>query len=132
MKKILRMIVFSGVGVYLTALWNKGFIIQLAPLLFLETTLLIALAYYLIIPIAKTILLPINILTFGLLSILLYALTFYILNNYFAFIQIHAWTFPGISYYGITIRTLSVGYWLNLFLVSVSVSAIIKGLDRLI
>ncbi len=132
MKKILRMIVFSGVGIYLTSLWDKGFIIHLEPLVFIETTLLVALAYYLIIPIAKTILLPINILTFGLLSIALYALTFYALSHYTTFIQINAWTFEGLSLAGISIHKMSVGYLPNLFLASLSVSAIIKLLDRLI
>ncbi len=132
MKKILRMIVFSGVGIYLTSLWDKGFIIHLEPLIFIETTLLIALAYYLIIPIAKTILLPINILTFGLLSIALYALTFYALSHYTTFIQINAWTFEGLNLAGVSIHKMSVGYLPNLFLASLSVSAIIKLLDRLI
>ena len=132
MKKILRMIIFSGVGIYLTSLWDKGFIIHLEPIIFVETTLLVALAYYLIIPIAKTILLPINILTFGLLSIALYALTFYALSHYTTFIQINAWTFEGLNLAGISIHKMSVGYLPNLFLASLSVSAIIKLLDRLI
>ena len=132
MKKILRMIIFSGVGIYFTALWNKGFIINLDPYIFIETVLLVALAYYLIIPIAKVILLPINILTFGLLSIVLYALSFYILSRYTGIVQINPWVFEGISYAGISIKKMSVDYLPNLFLASTSVSAIIKLLDRLI
>lgn len=132
MKKILRMIIFSGVGIYLTFLWNKGFIINLEPYIFIETVLLVALAYYLIVPIAKIILLPINILTFGLLSIALYALSFYILSRYTGIIQVNPWIFEGISYAGISIKKMSIDYLPNLFLASTSVSAIIKLLDRLI
>lgn len=132
MKKIIRMVVFSGVGIYLTFLWNKGFIIHLDPPTFLETTLLVALAYYLIIPIAKVILLPINILTFGLLSIALYALTFYVLAHYTGFIQITGWKFEGLTFVGINIHKTTVDYLANLFLASFSVSVIIKLLNRLI
>jgi len=131
-KKIIRMIVFSGVGIYLTFLWNKGFIIHLDPLLFLETALLVAFSYYLVIPIAKVILLPINILTFGLLSIALYALTFYVLTRYTGFIHIDGWTFQGLTFAGITLHKTVIDYLPNLFLASLSVSVIIKLLDRLI
>lgn len=132
MKKIIRMVVFSGVGIYLTFLWNKGFIIHLDPPTFFETTLLVALAYYLVIPIAKVVLLPINILTFGLLSIALYALTFYVLAHYTGFIQVTGWKFGGLTFMGISIHKTTVGYVANLFLASFSVSVIIKLLNRLI
>ncbi len=132
MKKIIRMIVFSGVGIYLTFLWNRGFIIHFDPFTFLETTLLVAIAYYLVIPIAKVILLPINILTFGLLSIALYALTFYALTNYTGFIQVHGWTFEGLTLLGVSIHKTRVDYLANLFLVSLSISVIIRLLNRLI
>ena len=132
MKKVLRMIVFSGVGIYLTFLWNKGFIIQLDPSTFIQTALLVAFAYYLVIPIAKVILLPINILTFGLLSIALYALAFYALSHYTGHIQVAQWTFEGLTFMGISLRKTHIDYIPNLFLASLSVSAIIKLLDRLI
>lgn len=132
MKKIIRMVVFSGVGIYLTFLWNKGFIIHLDPATFLQTALLVAVAYYLVIPIAKVILLPINILTFGLLSIALYALTFYVLTRYTGFIQVSGWTFEGLSFAGISLHKTTIDYLANLFLASLSVSVIIKLIDRLI
>lgn len=132
MKKILRMIAFSGVGIYLTFLWNKGFVIHLDPATFIQTALLVAMAYYLVIPIAKIILLPINILTFGLLSIALYVLTFYALSHYVNLIQINTWTFQGLTFMDISINKTTIDYLPNLFLASFSVSAIIKLLDRLI
>ena len=126
------MVVFSAVGVYLTFLWNKGFIIKLDPTTFIETALLVALACYLIIPVAKMILLPLNILTFGLLSVALYALTFYALSHYTGLVQITPWTFEGLNFMGMSINKTTVDYLPNLFLASLSVSAIIKVLDQLI
>jgi len=76
MKKIFRMIIFSGVAIFITALWNKGFVIKADPLIYLKASLIIALVYYLITPISKIILLPLNIFTFGFVSVIFYAVCF--------------------------------------------------------
>ena len=57
MKKLLRMIIFSGVAIFLTALWNKGFIVKDDPMIYLKAALIIAAVYYLIVPASKLILL---------------------------------------------------------------------------
>ena len=81
MKKIFRMIIFSGVAIFLTSLWNSGFIIASDPMIYLKAALIIAAVYYLIIPISKIILLPLNILTLGFVSVIFYAAVFYFLLN---------------------------------------------------
>ena len=42
MKKIFRMIIFSLVAIFLTSLWNKGFIIKEDPMIYLKAALIIA------------------------------------------------------------------------------------------
>lgn len=122
MKKIFRMILFSGVAIYLTAVWNKGFVIPTNWTLFLQVTLLLALAYYLILPLAKIILLPLNLLTFGLLSTLLYVATLYILSKHLGLLEINNWIFG----------ETNISYGFNLFLSSLSISVIIKTLEQTI
>lgn len=122
MRKIFRMILFSGVALYLTSLWNKGFETPTDWTMYLQATILIALAYYLILPVAKIILLPLNLLTFGLVSTLLYVAALYILSKHLGLLEINEWTFSDIN----------ISYIFNLFLSSFSISVIIKTLEQLI
>jgi len=126
------MIVFSGIALYLTSLWNQGFQLNLEPETFGKTVLLVALFYYLVLPISRIILIPINFLTLGLLSSLLYFLLFYIFITKFSLVKITAWTFPGVEYLGYTFKSFPVSYLLNIAFSSVSLSFIIKLLELLL
>lgn len=132
MKKIMRMVLFSLTAVYLTSLWNKGFIIDPSWEPYLQTTALIALAYYLVIPISKIVLLPLNFFTMGLLSTLLNILLFHLLDQALTIIQIKPWVLTNLSFFGITVGQLQFSYVGNLLLISFSVSAIISMLERTI
>ena len=122
MKKIFRMIIFSGVAIFITALWNKGFVIKADPLIYLKASLIIALVYYLITPISKIILLPLNIFTFGFVSVVFYAVIFYFLLNHFDLVVIKEWVFLGNN----------ISSLVNIFISSFSISAIINLLEKVI
>lgn len=132
MKKIFRMIIFSGVAIFVTALWNKGFIIKADPLTYIKAALVITAVYYLIIPASKLVLLPLNIITFGLISMIFYAFIFYFLLNNFNLINIKEWTFLGIKLLGITIGEVKVSGLANIFVSSFSISTIINLLEKII
>src|SRR3989344_6290262 len=125
MKKIFRMIIFSVVAIFLTALWNKGFVIKADSMIYLKAALIIAAVYYLIVPVSKLILLPLNILTFGLVSIVFYALIFYFLLNRFNLISIEEWIFPGAKILGITLGKIKISSTANIFVSSFSISTVI-------
>jgi len=122
MKKIFRMIIFSGIAIFVTALWNKGFVIKMDPLIYLKASLIIALVYYLITPISKIILLPLNIFTFGFVSVIFYAVIFYFLLNHFDLVVIKEWVFLGNN----------ISSLVNIFISSFSISAIINLLEKVI
>ncbi len=132
MKKLLRMIIFSGVAIFLTALWNKGFIVKDDPMIYLKAALIIAAVYYLIVPASKLILLPLNILTFGLVSIVFYAAIFYFLLNRFNLISIEEWVFPGAKMLGITLGKIKLSSTANIFVSSFSISTVINLLEKII
>ncbi|MCR4277350.1 MAG: phage holin family protein [Candidatus Roizmanbacteria bacterium] len=132
MKKIFRMIIFSGVAIFVTALWNKGFIIKADPLTYIKAALVITAVYYLIIPVSKLVLLPLNIITFGLISMIFYAFIFYFLLNNFNLINIKEWTFLGIKLLGITLGEVKVSGLANIFVSSFSISTIINLLEKII
>lgn len=122
MKKIFRMIIFSGAALYLTAFWNKGFIVDLNLMIFLKTTLMIALVYYLIIPVSKLILLPLNIITLGLFSTIFFAVVIYFIMSNMSLISIKDWVFSGIK----------ISSFYNIFISSFSISTIINLLEKII
>lgn len=132
MKKLFRMVVFSGISLYLTALWNKGFITHMDYRNFLITTLAIALIFYLVLPISRVILLPLNFLSLGLVSIIFNIALFYFFQKYFSLIQIKGWLFPGLSFRGVVINKTQIPQIVNFLLSSASISFIINILEKLL
>ncbi|HEX7543149.1 MAG TPA: hypothetical protein VF385_03645 [Patescibacteria group bacterium] len=132
MKKILRMIIFSGIAIFLTALWNKGFIIKQDPIIYLKAALLIAAVYYMILPISKLILLPLNIISLGLVSVIFYSAVLFFLFNRFNLITVKEWAFPGLKFFSFIIAGMKISRILNIFISSFSISTIINLLEKII
>jgi len=129
MKRILRKIIFAGIALYLTSLWNKGFVLPVEPVSLLKLLGVFVVVYYLIIPVSKIILLPLNILTLGLVSFLVYLLFFHLATANFQLLSIKSWTFSGFKFNFINIGETYINYFWNLILSSVSVSSIINLLE---
>ncbi len=132
MKKIFRMIAFSGIAIYFTSLWNKGFIIQNDWMFYLKASLVIAAIYYLIVPVSKLVLLPLNIITLGFVSVIFYALVLYFFLDKFSLIQIKPWSFSGLKLFGIIIVPLKINQLANIFLSAFSISTIINLLEKVL
>ncbi len=126
------MLAFSAMAIYLTSLWNKGFSFSDNPADFLKATIIIGVLFYLIVPVTKLILLPLNIITLGAVGIAVYFLLFYFVITRWPLVTIKDWVFPGLSYWGITIHKTSIGYLLNVILSALSMSTIINFLEALL
>ena len=126
MKKIFRMIVFPLSAIYITSLWNKGFIIKLDFISLLTAVIVISIIWYILLPISKIVLFPIQILTMGLVSTIVYFLLFYFFVSKFSFIDIKSWVFPGVSLLGIVIAKTQISFIANVFISSLSISSIIN------
>lgn len=132
MKKLFRMVVFSALAIYLTSLWNKGFILPNTLAMFIKATIAITVIYYLVLPISKLVLLPLNIITLGMMSFLVYLFALHLLNSGFNFITIKDWVFNGASFLGLTVPKTSVNYFFNLVLSSFSISFVINFLEQIL
>ncbi len=126
------MLVFSAIAIYLTSLWDKGFIIKNDWMIYLKASLVIAAIYYLIVPISKLVLLPLNLITLGFVSVVFYALALYFFLNKFSLIQIKPWNFDGLSLFGIAVVPLKVNHLANIFLSAFSISTVINLLEKLL
>ena len=132
MKKIFRMIIFSGLSLYLTSLIIKGFVITNDLKTFILASIFLAIVYYLLTPILKLILLPLNILTLGFFSIVVYVFLFNYVINKINFVNIGPWTFPGYNFYGFSLPRIEFNYWLTLISSSIFYSTIINLLELLL
>ena len=132
MKKIIRKVVFSAAAIYLTAYWNQGFIVKNDWMIYLKASIVIAAIYYLIVPVSKLILLPLNIITFGLVSVAFYSLVLYFFLDKFSLIQINPWNFAGLSLFGLIVIPLTISQLPNIFLSAFSISTIINFLERIL
>jgi uncharacterized membrane protein YvlD (DUF360 family) len=130
MKKIIRMIGFSALAIYVTSYWNKGFVVGSNWQLLLKAALIIAIVNYLIVPITKLVLLPLNILTLGLVSTVVYFLIFYFILTRTSLFTIESWIFPGISWGGIAIKEANISLLLNVLVSALSITTIINLLEK--
>lgn len=73
-------------------------------------------------PILKILFIPINIITFGLLSWLIDVIVIYLLTVFASDVSVRAWTFPGVSVAGFVIPQIHLSYIFSLILVSLAVS----------
>ncbi len=132
MKKFFRMLVFSSLALVVTSLWNNGFIISGGYLDLAKLIVLMAAIHYLLIPLSRIVLFPINLFTFGLASFLIFLLSFHLLSTYFHLIIIKNWQFYGLSLLFVQIPKMEINYVANLILCSLSVSSIINLLETIL
>jgi len=129
-KKLFRMFIFSAFALFLTSLWNKGFVLNDSVYYFVISVLSITIIYYLIAPILKLILLPLNLISFGIASFACILFLLHVLSSGFHLFNITTWTFEQMKLFGFTIPTLHISYIANLILSSVSISGIINILEQ--
>ena len=82
-------------------------------------------------PILKILFIPINIMTFGLLSWMINVIVMYLLTLIDLNIRIIPWSFPGFTFAGFVIPSMEVTYLLSLIVSTFVVTFIINLLKRI-
>ena len=131
MKRLIRTAVFSIVGVYLTSLWNQGFIVNTDFWLMFKFALLFTFVFSIIRPILKLILFPINFFTFGLVGSFVNLLLFFFVFKLFPQMQINSWHFQGGWIFGFHLPEMYISHAVNFILVIFSISFFVSLLDFL-
>jgi len=111
MKHIIRVFLFN-----VFALWLAG---QLLPALVVPTGVatvflagsVLALLMLIVQPILKILFIPINILTFGLLSWMINVIVLYLLTVFVPEIHVSPWVFPGATWAGFIIPAIRLSYF---------------------
>ena len=132
MKKISRMLIFSAASLFLLTRLDSGVLLSSEWEKILMAIILIAIIYYIVHPVIKILLLPINIITLGLTSFISYIIIFIIVNNYFDLIKFRDWEFPGIYFNSIIIRSFTLSPLANKVFSAFFISLVISFLETII
>ncbi len=130
MKKVIRLFFFSCFALCITSWWNKGFILPHQPLPFIQLAVILVLIFLVVNPIAKIVFFPLNLITFGFFSFLLYIGSIYLLSTSYHLFNLTSWRFPGVTLWLVAIPPVHLNYLSNLVLSSLSLSSIINLLDQ--
>lgn len=126
------MVLFSAAALYITALWNSGFTVRIDVVSFTMSAVVVGVLFYFIKPMTKLVLFPLNILSFGLASFLVFSFLFYLIVTSFSLVMIQSWVFPGVKVLSVTIPKMTISGLQNIILSSLSVSVIIKTLEKIL
>ena len=85
---------------------------------------ILSLLMLIVVPILRILFIPINILTFGLLSWLINVIIIYLLTVFVPEIEVRSWLFPGASWAGFVIPRIHLSYFLALVVTSFFISTI--------
>lgn len=124
MKKLLRSIVINIFALWLTTKLVAGFSYQDGWQTLTLAAVVFGIINLLIRPLVKLLLLPINLLTLGLLGWLVNVLMLYLLTILVPKIKLEAFEFPGFSYKGFLIPALEVSRFYGAVLTSFSINFI--------
>lgn len=124
MKRLLRVFLFNGIGLYLIDFLLPGLVIEGGLETFSVVVLALTVISHLVKPLANLILAPINLLTLGMMGFLLMALSFYFLTFVIVQLRLLPWHFPGFEYSGFMIPAYEVGPVLTAILAALGLSIV--------
>lgn len=129
MKYLMRLFLFQLIGLFFTS--------QLLPTLVVVGTwqslfvagVILGLLMLIVRPILKILFIPINFISFGLLSWFVDVIILFILTLVMPQVQIHEWTFPGLNMAGFIVPSIHLTYVLSLIVSTLCISFISNVLE---
>jgi len=131
MKSLLRSLVINLFSLWLTPQIILGFKITGSGETFILAACTLTALNTFVRPILKLLLLPLNLVTFGLFSWIINVLILYGLTLVFSQIKIEAWNFSGLSYRGFSVPAFYFNVLIIYILTSFSLSLISNILEWL-
>jgi len=131
MKYFIKTWVFYVFALWLTKELFPAFIISGSWTTVFLSGLILSILMLIVKPILKILFIPINILTFGLLSWVVNVVVIYLLTIVAPNVSVSAWYFPGISWQGFTIPGTQLSYILCLVITAVGVTSITNFLENI-
>ncbi|MEK7533311.1 MAG: phage holin family protein [Patescibacteria group bacterium] len=128
MKYLLRVFLFHSFSLWLVSQIIPALVISGGWPVLLMAGLVLSLLMLLVAPLLKILFIPINLLTFGLLSWVINVVVLYLLTVFVSGVSVVAWTFPGLSIAGFVLPEIAFSSFISFILVSLSLSMLINVL----
>ena len=122
MKYLIRVFLFNCFSLWFVSQIFPALTISGGWQVLLLAGLVLSFLMLLVTPILKILFIPINLITFGLLSWFINVIVLYLLTIFVSGVTIHAWTYPGASWAGFVIPSIEISSFLAYILVSLAVS----------
>lgn len=111
MKYILRVFLFNVFALWFTSQIFPPLHISGSWQVIMIAGLILSILMLIVKPLLKILFIPINIITFGLLSWLINVIVIYLLTVLVPEVEINTWNFPGISYQGFSVPGFFISYY---------------------
>lgn len=131
MRYFIRTFLFYSFSLWFITEICSGLSIQGGWQAFFIAGCILSILMLIVAPILRILFIPINILTFGVLSWGINVLVLYLLTIIVPEVTIQAWEFPGWFWAGFAIPSLSVSYVLSLVLVSLMLTGMVNILQNI-
>ncbi len=131
MRKILRSVVFYVFALWLTSAMIPALSISGNLWGMLSAGFTLAIMMIILKPLIALILLPVNILTLGLLRWFVNVIVLYLWSVLVQQVTLLPWTFPGFSWGGFIVPTANLSYTWTLIIVSLVITAIVTVLGNI-
>lgn len=124
MKHLIRVFLFNVFALWLTSQLVPALVTPGGWQIILFSGFILSILMLIVAPLLKILFIPINILTFGLLSWLVDVIVIYLLTVFVPEIRITSWAFGGASWQGFTIPPIHFNYFWALVITSLFISTI--------
>lgn len=122
MKYLLRSFLFNVFALWFTSQIIPAFTISGSWQTIIGAGAVLSILMLIIRPILKILFIPINIITFGLLSWLVNVAVIYLLTVLVSSVSVKSWIFPGFIFSGFVIPKIYLNYFESLILVTLSIT----------
>lgn len=126
MKYLVRVFLFHTFSLWLVSQIVPALVISGGWQILLFAGLILSLLTLLVAPLLRILFIPINIITFGLLSWVINVIVLYLLTLFVPSVAIVAWTFPGATWVGFVIPKIALSYPMSLVVVSIVVTFLVN------
>lgn len=121
-KYLVKVFAFNMFGLWLTSQILPALVISPGWQPMVTAGLVLSLLMLIVRPILTILFIPINILTFGLLSWFINVIVIFLLTLFVPEVVVTDWTFPGLNWAGLVIPIFHLSYFLALIVVSLTIT----------
>lgn len=126
MKYLLRVFLFHSFSLWFVSQILPALVIDGGWQVLMLAGIVLSFLMMLVAPILKILFIPINLLTFGLLSWFINVIVLYLLTIFVSGVHVVAWTFPGAEFAGFVLPKIAFSSFVSFILVSLSVSMLVN------